>query len=795
MRRSLIVLKWMALTLGGVLLGLVLAMAGLGLWLTQSLPRIDGPVQVAGLSAPAEVIRDRNGVAHIRAASEADGYFTLGFVHAQDRLFQMDLYRRIGAGRLAELVGAPALPADRILRTLGIYRLAEKQVAALSPDLRLAVTAYTAGVNAFIAQHRGPWPPEFTLLFYRPEPWTPADSLVLGKLLALMLGGNWTEELRRAALLDRLPPEAVEFFLPTAPDGPLRLTGQTSGTGEMATALLAAVPAFLHPRRASNAWAVTGTRTASGAPILASDPHLGFTAPGIWYPVRLTTPQHVVTGATLPGLPLHLLGHTGSVAWGLTTTYGDQTDLFVETVDAADAQRYATPDGPQPFATRRETIRVRFGRDIAMTVRETRHGPVVSDVLPNAAAQAGQGRVMALSAVALQEGDRTPEALLGMNRATDADSFRAALRDFHTPQQNVFFADRFGSIGFVAAARVPVRKTDRGLVPGNGASGAQDWTGFLDFDELPQAMDPPSGQIYNGNNRVVDDDYPYFIGADWDLNYRAERIAELLAEGERPRADDHARMQVDTLSPMARDLLPLLLRAMNEVDTLSPAARNAVTRLHGWDHGMDRARPEPLLFSAWMRALAARLFADEMGGAFSTGQWPRQIRTALTEEPRWCDDIRTPAAETCPAQVAGALDDAIASLTSAYGADIGNWRWGTAHAVRFTHPAFSFIPGLGRLLGIELDSDGGNYTLKRGGFSGSGARFPNGHGASYRAVYDLGNLDDSRYAYAPGASGNPYSRWFSDQAPLWRDGLYFRIPATPEDAKRDARGVLALTPR
>lgn len=794
MRRSLIVLKWIAFTLGGVLMGLVLALAGLGLWLTQSLPQIHGPLPVAGLAAPAEVIRDRNGVAHISAASEADGYFALGFVHAQDRLFQMDLYRRIGAGRLSELVGSPALPADRILRTLGIYRLAEKQVATLSPELREAVTAYTAGVNAFIDQHRGPWPPEFTLLVYRPEPWKPADSLVLGKLLALMLGGNWTEELRRAALLDRMAPADVEFFLPTEPDGPQRLTGQPVGTGAMATALLAAVPAFLHPRRASNAWAVTGSRTASGAPILASDPHLGFTAPGIWYPVRLSTPQQVITGATLPGLPLHLLGHNGSVAWGLTTTYGDQTDLFVETLDAANPQNYITANGPLPLETRNETIRVRFGRDVIQTVRATQHGPIVSDVLDNAASRAGQGRVMALSAVALQEGDRTPEALLGMNRAADADAFRAALRDFHTPQQNVFFADRFGSIGFVAAARVPVRRNGRGLVPGDGAGGAQDWVGFLDFDELPQAMDPTSGQIFNANNRVVDDEYPHFIGADWDLSYRAARIAEMLADGERPRADDHARMQVDTLSPMARDLLPLLLRAVNDAEALSATARSAVTRLHGWDHGMDRARAEPLLFSAWMRALAARLFADEMGAAFSPGQWPRQIRAALTDDPRWCDDTRSAAVETCAAQVAPALADAIASLSAAYGTDMNGWRWGAAHPVRFTHPAFSFIPGLGRWLGIELDSDGGNYTLKRGGFGGSGARFPNGHGASYRAVYDLGNLDDSRYAYAPGASGNPYSRWFSDQAPLWRDGLFFRIPAAPEEAKRDARGVLALTP-
>jgi len=428
-------------------------------------------------------------------------------------------------------------------------------------------------------------------------------------------------------------------------------------------------------------------------------------------------------------------------------------------------------------------------------VRETRHGPVVSDVLDNAAARAGAGRVMALAAVALQEGDRTSEALLGMNRAADAGAFVASLRDFHAPQQNVFFADRFGRVGFVAAARVPMRASGRGLVPGDGASGAQDWTGYLAFDDLPQAIDPPSGQVYNANNRVVDDDYPHFIGADWDLSYRAERIAELLAGAERPRAEDHARMQVDTLSPMARELLPLLLRAVDAEASLSPAARAAVTRLHGWDHGMDRARAEPLVFSAWMRALAARLFADDLGPAFTPGLWPRQVRAALTGPPRWCDDTGSTAVEACNGQVAAALEDALATLRDSWGDDPAAWRWGTAHAVRFTHPAFSFVPGLGRFLGIELDSDGGNYTLKRGGFGGSGGRFTNGHGASFRAVYDLGNLDDSLYAYAPGSSGNPYSRWFSDQAPPWRDGLFFRMPASADEAKRDARGTLILAPR
>jgi len=425
-------IRWLWRVLAALVAALLLGAGGSYLWLTTALPQTNGRIVVAGLAAPVEIRRDDAGIVTIRAQGETDAYFALGFAHAQDRLFQMDLMRRVGAGRVSEIVGGEAVGVDRAMRVLGLYRLAEANFPLLPPAVRRALQAYADGVNAYLAWHDGAWPPEFYLLRYRPEPWRPADSLVWGRLMALQLSDNWLQEFLRWRLARRLTPDQLESLWPAMPPG--GVAPQTGAAGPLFPEM-AGIPILGDLPGASNNWVVAGDRSASGKPLLANDPHLGLTAPIQWYLARIETPTWMIAGATPPGVPFTLIGHNGKVAWGVTTTHSDTQDLFIERVLPQNPGRYETPEGPKPFVTREERILVRGGSDVVVTVRETRHGPVISD--------AGQadlglpGHVTALGWAALRAEDRTPEAVYRMNHAEDADAFVAALRAFESPQQNV----------------------------------------------------------------------------------------------------------------------------------------------------------------------------------------------------------------------------------------------------------------------------------------------------------------------------------------------------------------------
>ena len=776
-------MKWLWRGLAALTLLLVLVAGGGYLWLRTSLPRIDGEVAVRGLTAPVEVIRDCNGIPHIRAEAANDAYFALGFVHAQDRLWQMDMSRRVGAGRLSEVVGAAGLELDRLMRTLGIYRLAERDFHQLSPELRGAIIAYTDGVNAFLARRRGTLPPAFHLLDYEPEPWVPADSLVWGKLMAMQLSRDWREELLRAHLALLLGPDRIlDLFPDAAADRP--------------TILSAAVPApDPFGQGASNAWVVDGRHSATGRPILANDPHLGLRLPGIWYLARIEAPGLDVTGATTPGVPLTLLGHNGHIAWGMTASQADVEDLFVERLDPDDANAYLTPDGPRPFETREELIGVKDGATETLTVRATRHGPVISDALSGAAEIAGEGAVLALSAPYLLAADRSAEAIFRLDRARDWDEFVAALADFQGLQQNVLYADTSGNIGFYAPGRVPIRRAGDGYLPADGRTGEGDWTGFIPFDRLPHALNPPAGRLASANNRPAGRDYPYFLGRTWAAPYRAERLGQLLDGFPRMGTDEAAKMQADDLSLMALDLLPLMLDTVGRRDG---RAGEALAALRRWDARMAAGRPEPLVFTAWVWAARRAILADELGDDFAAyrGLRPKVLKSILGDKQAWCDDTATAAVEDCGARLSLALDRALATLAAAHGDDMAAWRWGKAHQLALTHRVYARIPLLEDLFSLRFPASGGAFTIHRAasfGDDGSGA-YPVGLAASMRAVYDLGDLGESLWMPATGQSGNPLSSHFLDLAERWRDFDYLRIADTREAALSEAEGVLMLIP-
>ncbi|MGQ0664744.1 MAG: penicillin acylase family protein [Pseudomonadota bacterium] len=785
---------WIARGLAALALLALAVLAGAEAYLRASLPQTSGTVRLKGLAAEVEIIRDRNGVPHIFAAQAADAWFALGFVHAQDRFGQMEMMRLTGQGRLSEVTGPAAIDSDRFMRLLGLAAQAEASLAALSPASRAGLDAYAAGVNAFLDNRPGPLPPEFLVLFgHRPEPWQPYHSLLWGRLMALQLSGNWRDEITRARLAQRWPPEMIAQLWPEWPDDGATTLRELAELGRgLAWDRLAGALAPVGPAQASNQWVIAGRHTASGKPILVNDPHLALGAPGHWYLARLSAPGLELVGATAPGVPSVVLGHNRRIAWGLTTTNADIHDLFIERLDPADPDRYLTPEGWRPFATRRETIKVKGKSDVELVVRSTRHGVVISDV-SLAAAVVAPAQVVALASPAYYASDRTAEALMGVNRARDWDEFVAALRDWHEPMQNIVYADIDGNIGFYSPARLPRRKSGDGWLPRPGDTGAFDWDGFVPFEALPHAFNPAAGRIVNANNRLVPADYPVFIGRDWDAPYRALRIAEILDATPRADIPGMAAILADPVSLFAREILARL-------DGLAPrhaASRRGLAMLAAWDGTMARERPEPLIFSAWMRALArALLGVDIDAGSLLFRERPAMLHAAFAGTSLFCDELRTAEVETCATRIEAALAQAIDELSDRYGADMSRWRWGDAHYAPFRHAVFSRLPVVRDLVGFRVATHGDYFTINRGAARGSDVEpFAHVHGAGLRAIYDLADLDASRFMVAPGQSGHPRSRHWGDLAQRWADGEHFTIAGDRASLGAAGYDVLTLAPR
>ena len=784
--------------LGALPIFAVLVVLGACSWL--SLPSYDGTQSVTGLDAPVEIVRDTHAIPHIYAQSPRDGAFAMGFVHAQDRLWQMEMQRRVGAARLSELFGDRSLNTDRFLRTLGVYRVAERNFSMFSPETRAIYQAYAAGVNAYLETRSGLLPLEFVVLGHEPEPWRPADSLVWLKMMAWDLGDNLEDELLRARLASRLDPAQLrDLWAPYPGDAspsPAARWPSFDPADIDFEAVAAAVPKQRVSGLGSNSWVLSGAHTESGKPLLANDPHLRLEMPSLWYLAHISTPEFEAVGGTLPGLPFPVLGRTRDFAWGFTNTGPDVQDLFIERIDPDDPARYLTPDGNLPFEVRTETIRVAGAEAVEIMVRETRHGPVVSDVIKESGSFLEAGHALAFSWTALDDDDRTAEALVRAVAAEDRDAFVTALRDMAVPQQTIVFADRSGNIGYVAPGRIPIRASGQGHMPAPGWTGTHDWVDCIPFEALPRADNPDEGRIVTANDRLVGLDYPFYLTDDWTPPYRARRIEALLDARPVHGVESFTAIQQDVVSLAAARLLPVLLELTAPSDD---ATRQALDLLAAWDHRMGRDRPEPLIYMAWLRELMRELFADELGEAFED-YW--EIRTevihrVLTKRTDWCDVATTDERESCATAAAAALSDAIAGLARHYGTDLAEWRWGEAHAVWMKHRVLGEIPVIGSWFEVRLPSGGERATVKAGGFTVSNPDHPfaQDHGAGYRAVYDLGEPERSVFIQSTGQSGNPLSVHYDDFAEAWRDGRYLPMLTDRVRVEENALGTLILQPR
>lgn len=758
--------------LGWSVLGLVLVIAavlgGLYLYLRTSLPKLDGALMVAGLDGPVTIQRDANGIPHIFATDAHDAFFAIGFVHGQDRRFQMDVLRRYGAGELAAIAGKDLVQRDRLMRTLGLAQAAKEQYQHLDQRTRRLLQAYADGVNAAVATHRGARVPYFYFA-PKPPPWTPVDSLLVRNVMALYLSQNYRGELLHARLAERLSPARLHQLYPGYPQsGLVTLASLVPLYRKLPLERLARLmPPESAWRYASNSWVVDGAHTATGKPMLENDPHLTLTAPSVWYLLRANFPGYALEGGTIPGAPFLIVGDNGHVGWGMTEAGADVEDLFIEKTDPKDPGRYLTPTGSAPFMTRSEVIHVHGGHDVRITIRSTRHGPVISDVLGAGKGIVKPGYVLALDATWLEPDDKTLQALCEMGFARNWQQFRDALEDFAAPQMNITFASTDGTIAFMAPGRIPVRKSGHGWVPHPGWTGQYDWTGFIPFDSLPQGVDPPKGRFVSANNKDVSDIYPYFLTDNWAPPYRADRIEQLLDATPEQTLDSMARIAGDTYSGAAHDLLPLMLRVKPET------ARDAwaVRQLRDWNDMMSSRGAAPLLFMAWLRQLNRALFAKPLGPAFGA-YWtsnPLAVKGILTSGHTWCVPSSGVKGD-CGRVLAESLHEAVRQIERRLGGEPRNWRWGALHQARFENPVLSRVPLIGEFGTPTVPAGGADNSIDAGitRFSDRRHPFRDIGGPSLRFILDFADLSRSRFMVAPGVSGNPLSSRYSSLVRPWR---------------------------
>jgi penicillin G amidase len=771
-----------------------------------SLPKARGRLGMSGLIAPATISRDRWGVPHIAATSMEDAAFAIGAAHAQDRLWQMEVTRRVATGRICELIGTDGVNIDRFIRRVGLHRVARDEELRLGPEPRRMLKAYAAGINGIISSGRA-LPLEYRLLRATPEPWEPMHSLAALKLLALGLSMNWDSELQRLELLRAIGPEhaaRLDIVYPNANPTILAATLRASGGADGRSHLLGL---FREAARwiptaggMSNSWVVSGERSKSGRPILCNDPHLVPGMPSIWYAAHIQAGEDFEsTGVTMPGLPFVIIGHNKRVAWGFTNSYADCQDLVIEEFDSPAGDRFRTERGFEPTRRLREIIHVKGSSDVLEEVVVTRHGPVVDRIEDP---ERGIWRGLALQWTALQPGG-SADGLLRLQRAGDWTSFRDAFIQLDAPSQNVVYADVDGHIGYLLSGRVPVRKRQPSGLPVQGWTGDAVWTRYLTRDEMPSILDPPEQQIITANNRIVGDDFPHYIGADYLSGYRALRIGELLSE----RVMDlpyMARAQMDLVCPPARQVIRLL----SSMHCASTVAETARSRLAEWDAVMDPHRVEPTIYEAFMARLAEHSLSPLCGKAWRilagvdlahpVFQYPGNLVGRLTPSliERWegGDDGLFEGATTWAEVVNRSLDDAMTDLRTRFGRRSGRLRWGRVHQVELVH-AFGKRRGLGLFFNAHSIRVGGNTDTVLATSQVPGEPFETRLSApTWRQVLDVGNWDACGGIHFPGQSGQPGSRHYRDLSRRWRSNRQFPLYWSGALLRRHARDRLTVFP-
>ncbi|MET4100850.1 penicillin amidase [Roseovarius sp. MBR-78] len=821
-----VILKWLLRVAGGLVALALVAVAIVYMLLARSLPDYDKRLAVDGITAPVEIVRDNANVPHIFGASDTDTFFGLGYAHAQDRLWQMTMMRRTVQGRLSEVFGARTVKIDSTLRRFDLYNLARASVAAQDATTLAALKAYSDGVNARITEINrealGRGAPEQFLFNAPVAPWQPADSIALIKLMAVQLSGHLSEEVLRArtslalddsARLGDILPDDPGSGIAALPDyaslfPAARFAGLAPARGQAAADPLSPFPARAFAG-ASNGWAAAPARSASGGTLLANDPHLGFSAPAIWYLARLELETGGVIGGTIPGIPAVLTGRSARLGWGLTSSYLDDQDVFIERLNPDDPGQYLTPEGWAPFRTARTIIEVKGEDPVTLTLRWTGNGPVLPGSHYDLGEITPQGHVAAVGWTALSDEDTTMTAAMRLMRAQSVAGALDIIGLFVAPSQNLTLADESGiALRLIGAMpRRHARHETEGRMPSRGWIAENRWQGMLPVTANPEFIDPSGGILGNTNNKIVDRPFPMHVSHHWGDTQRIHRWRELMQRRAVHTRDSFIEAQLDTVSFTARSILPLIGADLWFTGEAAPEGtperlrQRALDLLANWNGEMNEHLPEPLIYAAWMRALMDRLIEDDLGPLAREFTHPKpvfieRVFRDVDGASAWCDVRQSTARETCTDIARMALDDALIWITERYGRSLESLRWGDAHQATHDHQTLGKVPLLRYFVNIRQSTSGGDNTLMRGRTrGGAGADpFANVHGAGYRGVYDFADPDSSVFITSTGQSGHFLSRHYDDMAQLWRRGEYIPMSLDEGLARAAAVGVTVLMP-
>jgi penicillin G amidase len=816
--------RWLRVFLwtSGALVVFILLAVTLGtLWLrsaaTAALPQLDGNLHLAGLSAPVSVLRDTHGVPHIEAATEGDLFFAQGYVTAQDRLWQMDILRRNASGELAEILGPTLLVHDKAQRVFQLRPSARRIYAKLTPADRARLDAYARGVNLFISQHQDSLPPEFKLLFYRPRPWTGEDSILIGLLMVQNLDTSFPHKIGRehvAAKLnnsklesdlypvgswrDRQPTGSLPDFGQPQPKvspakqgdeddeedddrsearlgaAPLPQQDLLSHSPEASLGLAPGLSTCAGCNPGSNNWVVAGSHTASGKPLLSNDMHLGLSVPNIWYIADLHAPGFHAAGVTLPGLPFIVAGHNEHVAWGFTALYADTQDVYIEKLDGRG--NYRAIDGNwQPLAVDHEVIRVRGGRDVKLDVQSTAHGPLLNPLYPK------ETRALALKWT-LYDSTLNAMPLYQLNTASNWTEFTAAVAQWCWPTQNIVYSDDQGHIGYHAIGSIPIRSGGLAALP--TAADTHAWQGFIPFDQMPSAFDPPSGFLATANARVTTDKSPYQLTLDWASPYRVERIYKSLQGRDKLTRRDMLALQTDVYSEVEQEMGNRFAYAIDHTTGANERLRMAASLMRNWDGRLTADSAAASLVAQTRRALWPLLLEPKLGKEAASYSWSESDFAEEEIVMHANSDWLPPGFQNWDALLTEAVRRGMENGQAT--TDPAHWRYGIWHTIDLEHPLSKFLPDLFHVAGTGAVPMAGDTTTVQ--------QVGNSFGPSQRFTMDWSNIDRSTENIVLGESGNPLSPYFRDQWSDWYSGSTFALPFTPSAVATQTRHTLRLLP-
>ena len=819
--------RWKKILIGvtATLLVIIIAFSFISYYmLKKSLPEYNGEIKAEGLINQIEIFRDNYAVPFIKAENDEDAAFALGFVHAQERLFQMDIARRAGEGRLSEVFGAKTIPIDQMFRTVGIYKNVKANYEKLNPLSKKILEAYSKGVNAFIKTAKGNYPIEFDLLGYDPYPWKPEHSLVIAKLMGWELNISWWSDITFTQLVQKFGTEKAKELLPDFPENsPTIIPSGLEGTASISSDFIKVdkqfrnFTGFVGTHIGSNNWIVNGKMSASGKPIIANDPHLAYTAPGRWYFAMIRSNDWNAEGFTIPGLPAIVIGKNQNISWALTNVMADDADFYVEKIDSTEKNYFFNKSWRQ-LSIEKDTIHVKNTADVVYEIKRTHRGPVITDIhpfkqmYPNTGIKTAQ---LSMRWTGLELSDEM-FAAISINKAKNWDDFKNAVRYFTVPGQNFVYGDDKGNIGYICAARLPIRNSNSPTLINDGTTDVNDWKGFVPYEEMPKLFNPPQNFIASANNKTLLN-FKYHISNIWEPSSRIERITELLNSKPVHSKEDYKKYQLDFTSPYAKRLTHFITSAFDSVKVTDKNLKLTLELFHNWNYELNAGSQVPTIYTRFFQYLIKNIFEDEMGADLLkeyvfVANVPYRIIPKLLEENNssFFDDIRTPQKETRDDIIRKSLVDALTDLEKNYGTGVANWQWGEIHKVTFKHMFSNKSALLDKIINIGSFNIGGdgttifnteysfpellesNHDLTKLHRS---EQYENILGPSMRYIFDFADPDHLEFILPTGESGHFMSDHYKDMSEMWLKGKYIKVPLREEEFMKSTKNVLKLIPQ